>query len=232
MSGATVSVIVPVYNGARFLAAALDSVAAQTYPVLETFVVDDGSTDATPAVLAARRDIIALRQSNQGPSAARNVGIARARGDVIAFIDSDDLWRPEKLARQVAELTASPEHGFNVCLCRHFLESGVEQPLWVTPGYYDEPRIAYLPSGLVVRRTALDRIGNFDPRLRMGEDTDWFGRANDLGIPFGILREVLLDRRIHGGNLSFDQVACKRSTLDIVRLSVERKRLANATRTE
>ncbi|MGE0734640.1 MAG: glycosyltransferase family 2 protein [Alphaproteobacteria bacterium] len=224
MTAPTVSVIVPVFNGERFLAAALDSVAAQDYRPIEIIVVDDGSTDATPQILAARSDIRVIRQDNQGPSVARNVGVAHARGDVFAFLDGDDLWRANKLAMQIRDLHANPGHGYNICQCRFFLEPGIEPPKWLLPGFYDLPRVAYLPSALVVRRQTLEAIGGFDPGLRLGEDTDWFARAMERNTAHAVLPEVLLDRRIHGGNLSFELDACLRGALDSVRRAVMRKR--------
>jgi len=224
MTAPAVSVIVPVFNGAKFLAAALDSIAAQDHRPIEVIAVDDGSTDATPQILAARSEVRVIRQDNQGPSVARNVGVAHARGDVIAFLDGDDLWRPDKLAKQVGDLTAHTGHGYNICLCRYFLEPGIEQPKWVVPGFYDSPRVAYLPSALVVRRRTLEAIGGFDPGLRLGEDLDWFARAMERNTPHAVLREVLLDRRIHGGNLSFELDASMRGALDSVRRAVMRRR--------
>src|SRR4051794_10354756 len=93
----TVSVIVPAYNYERYLSLAIESALAQTHSPLEVIVVDDGSTDDTPRVLAAYGDRIrAIRQPNQGAGAARNTGIAASRGDYLAFLDSDDLWRRDK----------------------------------------------------------------------------------------------------------------------------------------
>ena len=100
-----VSVITPVHNGARFLAEAVESVERQGYEPLEIIVVDDGSTDDTPRVIAELGDrVLALRQENAGPAAARNRAIAAARGDVLAFCDADDTWPEGKLDAQLARL--------------------------------------------------------------------------------------------------------------------------------
>jgi GT2 family glycosyltransferase len=108
-----VSVIIPTYNCARYLPEAIDSVLAQTYRDFEIIVVDDGSTDDTPDVLARYGEaILVIRQPNQGRGAARNAGILAARGQYIAFLDADDLWLPEKLEKQVALLRARAGAGW------------------------------------------------------------------------------------------------------------------------
>src|ERR687893_681850 len=101
MSAPLVSCIVPVFNGERYLQAALDSIFAQTYRSLEVLVVDDGSTDNTAAIVGSYGDRVRyLQQDNHGPSAARNRGIEAATCEFIAFLDADDLWHAEKLERQ------------------------------------------------------------------------------------------------------------------------------------
>lgn len=105
-----VSVVVPTYNRGHVVAQTLDSVLAQTYPHLEVIVVDDGSTDDTERAVAPYRDrIVYLRQENQGLAAARNAGMDRSTGELVAWLDSDDLWNPEKVAVQVAFMLRHPE---------------------------------------------------------------------------------------------------------------------------
>ncbi|HEX3110532.1 MAG TPA: glycosyltransferase family A protein, partial [Thermoanaerobaculia bacterium] len=104
----SVSVVIPSYNYARYLGEAIDSALGQTLPPLEVIVVDDGSTDDTPAVLAAYGDRIrVLRQKNAGVAVARNSGIAAARGECVAFLDADDVWLPRKLELQIPLFTDS-----------------------------------------------------------------------------------------------------------------------------
>src|SRR5690606_28366702 len=108
-AGSQVSVIIPVYNGERYLAEAVHSILAQTVPTLEIIVVDDGSTDGTARVAQRFGDAVCyVYQPNRGPAAARNRGLERARGEIVAFLDADDLWREGKLACQCARLEADP----------------------------------------------------------------------------------------------------------------------------
>ncbi len=110
MNSPLISCIVPVFNGERYLREALDSIFAQTYRPLEILVADDGSTDRTPYIAAAFGNRLRyLRQDNQGPAAARNLGIRAATGEFIAFLDADDVWHPEKLERQMARFQVRPE---------------------------------------------------------------------------------------------------------------------------
>jgi glycosyltransferase involved in cell wall biosynthesis len=110
MSRSLISCIVPVFNGARYLREALESIFQQTYRPLEVIIADDGSTDGTVAVAQSYGDgITYLKQANAGPAAARNLGLSRARGEFVAFLDADDLWHVEKLDRQMARFQARSE---------------------------------------------------------------------------------------------------------------------------
>src|SRR5437773_3781756 len=112
----TVSVVIPTYNYARYLPEAIDSALAQTHAPLEVIVVDDGSTDDTPRVLAVYGDRIrVIRQANRGPGAARNTGIAAARGEYVGFLDADDVWLPRKLELQMARFEADQGLGLVHC---------------------------------------------------------------------------------------------------------------------
>src|SRR6187549_3720033 len=107
-----VSIIVPVYNGERYLRAALESIFAQTYRPLEVIVVDDGSVDDSGVIAQSFPEVRYIRQENQGVAAARNHGIETARGEFYAFLDQDDLWTPEKLTVQISYLLNDPDLGY------------------------------------------------------------------------------------------------------------------------
>ena len=116
-----ISGIVPVYNGERYLRETLDSMLAQTYQPLEVIVVDDGSTDGTPKVVAGYGDRVRyIYQENSGPAIARNRGIDAARGEFIAFLDADDLWHPEKLMRQMTRFEARQELELSITYVQNF----------------------------------------------------------------------------------------------------------------
>lgn len=222
-----VSVVIPVYNGAPFLAETLASVAAQSYRPLEVILVDDGSTDGSDQIVAAaqaRLDIPIryFAQPNRGVSVARNRAVAEAQGAYVAFLDADDLWLPEKTARQVAFLHENPQSAGVVCRLDYFLADGATWPAQLNRAHYEQQPAAYLPSALLVRRETLARVGPFDPALRTGEDTDWFFRARDAGLTISLLAEVLLQRRFHQTNLSYTPGAPAQDLLRIIRSSLRR----------
>ena len=203
----TISVIIPTYNYGRFLREAIDSVLAQTYPAHEIIVVDDGSTDDTPRILAEYGDRIrVIRQENLGASAARNTGIAAARGEWVSFLDSDDLWLPRKLECDAARIAADPDLGMVHCGAEQFDNTGRTIAVflgglegWVAPDLLrlDREVIAAPGSGLTVRKTAAEEVGGYDPRIECAEDWDFCYRIARRHRT-GVIPEVLARYRQHG----------------------------------
>jgi glycosyltransferase involved in cell wall biosynthesis len=207
----TVSVVIPTHNRAAMVAEAFRSVVAQTFRDVEIIVVDDGSTDDTERALAAAGfDARSryLRQEHAGVAAARNRGVAASSGEWIAFLDSDDLWLPEKLARQAAFVAAHPA----VAACQ-------TDEIWIRDGVRVNPHRRHLkpsgdiflrslelclvsPSAVLVRRTTFERAGGFDEGLAACEDYDlWLRIAVDT--PVHLVREPLVVRRAgHADQLS------------------------------
>ncbi len=204
MADASISVLIPVWNGARFLAAALGSVAAQTLAPIETIVVDDGSTDGSAQVAAGFPFVQVIRQENRGPGAARNRAAAAAHGDHLAFLDADDLWKPDKLACQLAILAARPAAGWVVCRHEFLLDEGVPRPHWAPTEEQAATMAAWLPSATLVRRDCFALTRGFDENLRYGEDLDWFARARDAGFAGTVADALLLTRRVHRTNMMHD----------------------------
>lgn len=205
-----VSVVVPVYNGEAFVADAVDSVLAQSDAAAELVVVDDGSTDATPRILARYGDRIAVvRQANRGLSAARNAGIARATGEMLFFLDADDLQPPGYLAAFAAAAADAPR--VDVFHCGWRASDFEGRPLYAqeTPlALDDDPlhRLAVLGSphigALGVRRAAVERVGGFDTALDLQEDWDYWLRLAVAGAAFQGVPGVHLTVRRHAGSMA------------------------------
>jgi glycosyltransferase involved in cell wall biosynthesis len=190
-----ISVVVPICNGRRFLAEALDSIFAQTRPPLEVIAADDGSTDDSQAVVARYGERVHWLGQAAGPAATRNLGLRAARGNLLAFLEPGDRWHPDKLERQVARFQARP--GLDLCLT-HL------QPVWTDPEEAErhrgspraEPIAGYAISTLLARRRAFEQIGPFSADFRLSDTTDWFVRAAEAGLVFELLPDVLVYSRV------------------------------------
>lgn len=217
-----VSAIVILYNQAHYARATIESVLAQDYRPMEVIVVDDGSTDNTPAICAAFGDRITyLRQPNAGAGAARNTGIRRAEGTLLAFLDGDDIWEPGKIGAQVAAARAHPEAGVIVVngvkfedaavlastlfygpVRRHFEEHGGTE--MVAPCYelLLQRYLIHSPSQMMIRSEVFSRLGLWNTGIRVTSDYELMLRVSEAGYPFVFLNGVLMRYRIVASSLS------------------------------
>lgn len=186
-----ISVIIPAFNSALFVGRAIRSVLDQTFPDLELIVVDDGSTDETAQIVRSYSDprVIYIYQRNQGPNAARNNGIRRTRGELLAFLDSDDWWLPRKLEAQLDRLESIPEAGLVYCSAQKVdgcgrllklrsarIEGEVLNPLLINNDIAG-------PSSVIVRRRVFDQVGLFDESLWRAEDWEmWLRIAAEFPV--------------------------------------------------
>ena len=221
MSG-EVTVIVPVFNGERFLAEALDSALSQAPAPLEVIVVDDGSTDGSALVAESRAGVRCVRLEHVGVSSARNRAISEARGDWIAFLDADDRWLPGKLDFQLEAASIRPEVSVFLGMKRIFFDGAA--PAWYDGPGDGEELPSYEPSVWLVKRSAFKKAGLFDTSKAIGEDTDWLARASDAGLRMHVCEQVLTERRIHSANASGVRYDRRGLMLGILRDSVRRKR--------
>jgi glycosyltransferase involved in cell wall biosynthesis len=226
-ASASTSVVIAAYNAEAFIAEALDSVAAQTRPVGEVIVVDDGSTDATSAVVARFGHVRLIRQSNAGPAAARNAGLAVATGEYVALLDADDTWPAPRQAIMAGHLDTHAETMLVIGRQRVRIEPGAARPHWLPAGDPETwaPDQLPRPTGSVLfRRELLGHIGGFDPTMRHGEDTDWMLRARDAGFGVDLIDDIVLTRRIHGANLTMDGSAQHRALFEVLQRRMARRR--------
>lgn len=208
-----VSVVIPVFNGGQTIKRALDSVFAQTFTSLEVIVVDDASVDGTAAIVAqyvGDRLTMIRSSENQGAGAARNRGIAQARGRWVAFLDADDAWKPAKLEKQIAFLERSRK-SVTACATGYNLEKdGRKQAITLnlTPAQFRKDILfgcTISPgSTLVVERHVFDQIGGFDEKFRRLEDWHWllrFSEHYDMEFVPEPLAEIYLTRKAPLPNL-------------------------------
>jgi glycosyltransferase involved in cell wall biosynthesis len=207
-----VSAIIPVYNCERYVSAAIESVLAQTYPVHEIIIVDDGSTDGTRAVLESYIGRIRyIRQEKRGVAAARNSGIVHASGDFIAFLDADDLWLADKLQLQMDFLRNHPQYGLVYSDMKTFDETGIlheSVKIWLNmsppSGWIFKELFAetlFACDATVFAKACVDRVGYFDESLAVGEDYNmWLRMARHFQI--GYLDVPLTKYRQHASMTS------------------------------
>ena len=219
-----VSVVIPAYNCAPFIGESLDSVYRQTYRNWEVIVIDDGSTDETRAILAPHTGRIRyFYQENRGTAAARNAGVRQARGELIAFLDNDDIWLPEKLERQVQVMQGSPECGLVFTDGIMFMADGTRRgpvipsrlDAWIATHLTEDPAVAkgdifrnlFLAneissaSSVMVRRECLERAGGFDEAVVIADDYDlWLRIARAHAV--AVILRCLYMWRWHDGSQS------------------------------
>lgn len=209
----TVSVVVPCYNYGAYLSTCLESVRAQTHPVFDIVVIDDGSTDDTSDVIRPFLSDPRIRyhkQANSGQAAAKNAGVRHSRGDIVAFLDADDLWEPEKLERQIP-LFDNPSVGVTFTGQRSIDAEGRPVPTPERRGYSAFRRghvtrwLGFeniVPfSSSAVRRGLLEKCGGFDESLGMGIDWDLWLRLSLL-TDFDFVADPLFVYRVHGSQMS------------------------------
>lgn len=204
-----VSVIIPTFNRADTVRRSIDSALDQTYRPLEVIVVDDGSADATRDVLSGYGDRIRpIYQANGGPSVARNTGVSAARGEFIAFLDSDDTWKPAKIERQVSLMLAGGKR-VPCCICNAAIINGdvtvsttfevsdvtcgLPEGYWINPAPILATRFILFNQVVMIRREVFETVGRFKPEMRLLEDYDLAFRLAQLG-PWAFIEEPMVEK--------------------------------------
>ena len=198
-----ISIIIPNYNYASYIAEALDSVLAQSYTPIEVIVIDNASTDDSDKVISYYADRITYckQEYNIGASAARNLGVEMAQGDYVAFLDADDIWSADKLMLQYQAMNSHSSPDMTFGYIQNFyspeLDASIKKRLFCSP----QPMQGYVPTTCMVRKECFLNVGFFDVELKAGEFIDWYVKAEHLGLRSHIVPEVIALRRIHHGHL-------------------------------
>lgn len=199
MNNPLISVILPVFNGEKYVEQAVESVIAQEYEPLELIVVNDGSVDNTERVLEKYKGKIRYYyQQNKGVSAARNKGLEVAMGEFITFIDADDTWPPGKIDLHLSEFEKNDSIGISIglsykCIYEDLHEIEIEEA-------HRSASFHLLLGSSLTKKSMFDRVGFFDEDLLLGQDTDWFFRARELNVSIAVIKKVVLYYRKHENN--------------------------------
>ena len=198
MTAPLVSIIMPVRDGEAFLGPAMASIRDQTFRGYEVIVVDDGSRTPVEAMVhSILPEAKVFRQENAGPSAARNLGLMKASGDFLAFLDADDLWHENTLALLLKGFRDAPSAGLVQGLVRRIESDGTGSIKALRPSY-----AGFNVGAVMIRRNAMDAVGPFDARLRESEDVDLFIRMKERRITRLVIPDIVLDYRQHHASIT------------------------------
>ena len=223
-----VSVIMPVKNGERFLRESIGSILKQDYSLVEVIIVDGQSTDATEQIAKSFKEVRYIYQDeNPGIPQAKNLGIKIAKGEFIAFASHDDIWGPKKLSTQIDYMNCHQVQ-YTITMVKYFLEPGSPLKTGFNEKLLNGNYIGKMPETLVARKSLFDSIGSFSTDFNFMEDIDWFNRADKNNIPMAVIDDVLLFKRVHDTNVSYDSSKISRINKEIMSLlkeSVDRNRV-------
>jgi glycosyltransferase involved in cell wall biosynthesis len=219
-----ISVIAPAYNAVSFYDSWMRSILAQNYPNLEIVLVDDGSTDGLAECAQARPPYLRyIRQDNRGPSAARNAGIAASTGELVAFLDMDDVWDPNHLNRMAASLADARHARIAQGLIRNFCHGEDGRAYYCSRAY----RFINLGSA-VFRRAVFDYCGVLEEKMRFGEDFDFFIRCWEQGMVKQNVDELSLYYHRHNANMTHGKSAMDMGAVAIYKRHLDRLRSGEA----
>lgn len=220
-----ISVMIPAYNAAPYLAEAIDSVFAQTHRPLEVIVVDDGSDDGTADVARSYGERVRFAsQARGGNGAARNTAVGLASGDYFAFLDADDRFRPHKLEHQLAALDADPQLHVVFGYVQEFVSPELPEEVRASIRPPADPQPWASPNLMLIRREDFQRVGPFATNLRVGVTVDWYARASEAGLKTLVLPEVVLERRLHTQNNGIREQDARAQYIQVLKASIDRRR--------
>lgn len=219
-----ISAAIVVRNGERFVADALQSIAHQTRPPDEIIVVDSQSTDRTAQIAQSFPVVRYLLQPDLGIANARNLAIAEATGDLIAFLDADDIWTADKMAVQMTYMLEHPTLMYITTWLNHFYDPGCPSRPGYRPEGFAQGIKGRFPGTMLARRAVFDQVGPFNPAFAVAFEVDWFARAQDAGVPSDVIKTVLLHKRLHAQNISMQRERYRQEWFQVMRQSLLRKR--------
>ena len=220
-----VSIIMPAFNSERFIGDAIQSILDQDHRPIQVVLVDNGSTDSTISIVRSFNNVSCIVQPEYyNIPMARNVGLVLAKGEFIAFLDSDDIWLPGKLSAQVKHLRDNPELAMNLCRYNIRIEEGVTPPYGFWDDRNDDLKASTIPSALVARRETFLKVGAYDITFDQAEDSDWFLRAHEMGMKVELIPELLMVKRYHENNITHRTQEGRHFLIRALKHALNRKR--------
>ena len=226
----TVTAIVTVRDGERYLAAAIESILAQTHRPAQILIVDNGSSDGSAEIARGFGPAVSVvLEAEHGIGHARNAGMRAAAGDFIGFLDHDDLWEPEKTERQLAAFASDPGLDLVSGHVRQFVSPELGRAFAESVVVPPEPQPGQFLGAVLAPRRSWDLVGPWRVGAPQASDgLEWFVRAGDLGLRAGMLAEVVTRRRIHGANQSFGNHDDRSEWPRLLKASLDRRRGAGS----
>ncbi len=224
------SVIIAVYNGEKYLQAAIESVLAQTHPALDVIVVDDGSSDNSASIARSFNPNLRYEYQphNSGLGAAMNHGIDLAKGQFFAFLDADDLWPEDKLERQHRTFAADASLDMVFGHMKQFLSPELDDAAKERIHCPPDPMPGYSAGTMLVKRESFHRVGRFATTWRVGVFVDWYLKATEVDLKSIMLPDILLYRRLHTANVGIVRRDSRADVLRILKSSLDRRRNAKS----
>jgi len=223
--GPLVSVIIPVFNGEKYLREAIESVLGQTYPSIEVIVVDDGSTDNSAGIAKSfAPQVRYIYKNNGGVSSALNRGIELSQGSFLAFLDADDLWKEDKLMRQMAVFDNNPDVDSVFGQVKQFFSSELDEDQKKKVRIPAEVMQGIFKGSMLIKRDSFFRVGTFETRWKIGDFIDWYLRAMEKSLKSIMLNEILMLRRIHADNTGIRERKSRPEFVRILKASLDRRR--------
>lgn len=204
--GPMVSVIMATLNAGKYLREALTSVLSQTYQQIEILIIDGGSTDNTKQIADSFPEVSFIMQQGSGLFDAWNQGIRGSTGEFVAILDSDDIWEPEALASHVEALLNEPTKIGSVGHVQFFLEKTEAPPPEFKLSLLEKSHRAYMPGCFMGRREIFKKIGYYETEWKIASDIIWFGKVKELNDEIYLLDQVVLNKRVHQNNSSYNSV--------------------------
>lgn len=216
------TIIIPVYNGERFLKETVQSVLKQHYRPVEIIVVDDGSSDETALIAKSHNEIKYIFQNNQGQTAAMNAGLLAANGKYISFLDADDILLPEKLSRHIDYLDEHQGVDIVMSKMKNFKDPSFESGAAISFKIDESENHTFATA--TIRKTLFEKIGNFNTLYKHAKEMDWLFRAKEAGAHIEIDQSTVLLRRLHDSNMSYNTEAKSSEYIHALKSSIIRKK--------